>query len=49
MIVGGAPVTQVFADHIGADGYGENAPGAVETVHRLVGVAAEPVAAVAAE
>lgn len=50
VIVGGAPVTQVFADHIGADGYGENAPGAVETVHRLVGVTgAEPVAAVAAE
>ncbi len=49
VIVGGAPVTQVFADHIGADGYGENALGAVETVHRLVGVGAKPVAAVAAE
>ena len=52
VIVGGAPVTQVFADHIGADGYGENAPEAVETVHRLVGAAAagaEPAAAVAAE
>jgi len=36
VIVGGAPVTQTFADHIGADGYGENAPRAVETVHRLV-------------
>ncbi len=36
VIVGGAPVTQAFADHIGADGYGENAPLAVETVHRLV-------------
>ena len=36
VIVGGAPVTQTFADHIGADGYGENAPHAVETVHRLV-------------
>jgi hypothetical protein len=35
VIVGGAPVTRVFADHIGADGYGENAPEAVETVpHR---------------
>ena len=35
VIVGGAPVTQDFADHIGADGYGENAPVAVATVHRL--------------
>jgi 5-methyltetrahydrofolate--homocysteine methyltransferase len=36
VIVGGAPVTRDFADSIGADGYGENAPHAVETVHRLV-------------
>jgi 5-methyltetrahydrofolate--homocysteine methyltransferase len=36
IIVGGAPVTQEFADKIGADGYGENAPLAVETVHRFV-------------
>ena len=36
VIVGGAPVTKEFADKIGADGYGENAPHAVETVHRLV-------------
>ena len=36
VIIGGAPVTQDFADHIGADGYGENAPMAVATVHRLV-------------
>ena len=36
VIVGGAPVTKDFADSIGADGYGENAPRAVETVHRLV-------------
>ena len=36
VIVGGAPVTQEFADVIGADGYGENAPHAVENVHRLV-------------
>jgi 5-methyltetrahydrofolate--homocysteine methyltransferase len=49
VIVGGAPVTRVFADHIGADGYGENAPEAVETVHRLVGAAAAEMAAVAAE
>ena len=37
VIVGGAPVTLEFADKIGADGYGEYAPHAVETVHRLVG------------
>ena len=36
VIVGGAPVTEEFASVIGADGYGENAPQAVETVHRLV-------------
>ena len=36
VIVGGAPVTEEFANVIGADGYGENAPHAVETVHRLV-------------
>jgi 5-methyltetrahydrofolate--homocysteine methyltransferase len=36
VIVGGAPVTQEFANVIGADGYGENAPHAVENVHRLV-------------
>ena len=36
VIVGGAPVTRDFADRIGADGYGENAPMAVATVHRLV-------------
>ena len=36
VIVGGAPVTQEFADVINADGYGENAPHAVETVHGLI-------------
>ena len=36
VIVGGAPVTQSFADHIGADGYGENAPHAVEVVNGFV-------------
>lgn len=35
VIVGGAPVTREFADVIGADGYGENAPHAVETIHDL--------------
>ena len=36
VIVGGAPVTEQFAEKIFADGYGENAPMAVEIVHRLV-------------
>jgi 5-methyltetrahydrofolate--homocysteine methyltransferase len=46
VIVGGAPVTEEFAEKIGADGYGENAPRAVETVHRLVeaSLAARPAA-----
>ena len=36
VIVGGAPVTQAFADEIGADGYGANAAGAVELAKQLV-------------
>ncbi len=40
IIVGGAPVTEVFAEHIGADGYGENAPAAVLKVGQLVGARA---------
>ena len=36
IIIGGAPVTQSFADIIGADGYGADAPGAVSLVHALV-------------
>ena len=35
MAVGGAPVTQAFADEIGADGYGENASAAVDLFLRL--------------
>ena len=42
VVVGGAPVTQEFADAIGADGYGENAPGAVALVEALVSGAREP-------
>jgi 5-methyltetrahydrofolate--homocysteine methyltransferase len=37
VIIGGAPVTQEFADSIGAHGYAEDAPGAVELLRRLVG------------
>lgn len=36
VLVGGAPVTQKFADDIGADGYSENASGAVSLVKNLL-------------
>ena len=36
-IIGGAPVTEAFANQIGADGHSDDAPGAVELVRRLVG------------
>lgn len=36
IIVGGAPVTQRFADEIGADGYGEDAVRAVELADHLI-------------
>jgi 5-methyltetrahydrofolate--homocysteine methyltransferase len=39
VIVGGAPLTQAFADAIGADGYGYDASNAVTLVKRLTGVA----------
>jgi 5-methyltetrahydrofolate--homocysteine methyltransferase len=35
-IIGGAPVTQTFADQIGADGYSADAPGAVRLVKQIV-------------
>ena len=35
VMVGGAPVTQAFADEIGADGYGANAGGAVDRAKAL--------------
>jgi len=40
VMVGGAPVTQNWADKIGADGYAENAIAAVAVAKRLVGVSA---------
>jgi corrinoid protein of di/trimethylamine methyltransferase len=40
VLIGGAPVTQQFADEIGADCYGENASVAVALARRLVGAAA---------
>ena len=36
IMVGGAPVTQRYADEIGADGYGENAAVAVALARKLV-------------
>lgn len=39
IFVGGAPVTQEFADQIGADGYASNAAGAADLAKRLVGAA----------
>jgi 5-methyltetrahydrofolate--homocysteine methyltransferase len=36
VIIGGAPVTQAFADEIRADGYSADAPGAVDLVSRLL-------------
>ncbi len=35
-IIGGAPVTQTFADQIGADGFSSDAPGAVKLVKQLL-------------
>jgi len=35
VMIGGAPVTQRYADLIGADGYGENATASVELASRL--------------
>lgn len=37
IMVGGAPVSQHFADEIGADGYSDNANSAVNVARRLVG------------
>ena len=35
-IIGGAPVTDAYAQQIGADGFSDNAPGAVELIRKLV-------------
>ena len=39
VMVGGAPVTESFADEIGADAYGANAAAAVEQAKQLTGMA----------
>ena len=36
IIIGGAPVTQAYCDEIGADGYSEDANGAVKLVDKLL-------------
>ena len=37
VIIGGAPITQQYADEIGADGYSDNASAAVSLARKLVG------------
>jgi methanogenic corrinoid protein MtbC1 len=37
-MVGGAPVTQQYADAIGADGYSDSAGSAVALARKLVGL-----------
>ncbi|MBZ5672479.1 MAG: corrinoid protein [Acidobacteriia bacterium] len=39
VLVGGAPITDAWAHSIGADGYGKDAPAAVELARKLVPVA----------
>jgi 5-methyltetrahydrofolate--homocysteine methyltransferase len=36
IMVGGAPVTQRFADEIGADGYASDAPSAVKKAQEIL-------------
>jgi 5-methyltetrahydrofolate--homocysteine methyltransferase len=43
--IGGAPISQMFADEIGADGYGADASNAVDLFLYLVGKGPAPVAA----
>ena len=38
-IIGGAPVTQSFADEIGADGYASDAASAVDVVRSMIAAA----------
>jgi methanogenic corrinoid protein MtbC1 len=37
ILIGGAPITQKYADEIGADGYSENAVGAVAVAKKSLG------------
>jgi len=36
VMIGGAPITQQYADEIGADGYSDNANGAVTVARKLL-------------
>jgi len=38
VIIGGAPVTEIYANQIGADGYSPDASGAARIARRLIGV-----------
>ena len=40
VLVGGGPITQEWAEEIGADGYGADALEGLEVVKRLVGIEA---------
>jgi 5-methyltetrahydrofolate--homocysteine methyltransferase len=40
IVIGGAPVTQEYADQVGADGYASDAATAVEVARKLIDVAA---------
>ena len=39
IVIGGAVINQSYADAIGADAFGEDAPGAVNAVKRALGLA----------
>jgi methanogenic corrinoid protein MtbC1 len=39
VLIGGAPITQKYADEIGADGYGDNAPAAVTVAKQALAAA----------
>ena len=41
VLIGGAPITQKYADEIGADGYSENAVGAVAVAKKSLGATAK--------
>ena len=38
IMIGGAPVTQAYADEIGADGYADDAASAVDVAKELLGI-----------
>ncbi|HOQ28292.1 MAG TPA: cobalamin-binding protein, partial [Armatimonadota bacterium] len=40
VLVGGAPLTQAYADEIGADGYAPDAASAVDTAKQLLRITA---------